>query len=97
MEFKVKKEIIFGPKYIEHLYPAAREDWIGVWKKTGHQVLNNSYDDLCFSCKDHCRRKVALGEDPYLSQLIPETNTQERSYQVRGFTKQDDKWEWEFR
>lgn len=31
----MKKDIVFGPKYIEHVYSKQLENWTGIWKKIG--------------------------------------------------------------
>ena len=66
MEFKIKKEVVFGNHYVEHRYPSCTESWIGVWKKTGHQVLNGSLFDLCSSCGNDVRTRTRLGAASFI-------------------------------
>lgn len=33
MSFHAKKEVCFGPKYVEHIYPSFPETWYGTWMK----------------------------------------------------------------
>lgn len=88
--YKIKKEIHFGQNFVEHVHPSFQETWTGLWKKVGHSV-NNSQSSLSYLC-DNC--KIDFERRTHL--VNPNNNTTTRSYQVRGYTKTDDLWRWEF-
>ena len=69
MSYHIKKEVKFGPKYVEHIYGSHPEIWSGTWMKVllsllacsnlltfqvGHDV-NNSPTSFNYLCQ-FCQR-----------------------------------------
>ena len=88
--YYIQKEVVFGEKYVEHVYPQYLENLCGLWKKTGHSVTPGeaTWHYLCSQCKKDWRSRTHLRH--------PFSGIEERSYQVRNVTFAQDKWQWDF-
>ena len=64
MSFHVKKEVKFGPKYVEHIYGSNPETWSGTWMKVGHDVGNSptTFSYLCLSCQMNSKWRTQVGK-----------------------------------
>ena len=64
MYYHINKDINFGPKFVEHIYKPAPENWSGIWKKTGHGTKNSptTLEYLCKSCKENMKQRTQLGK-----------------------------------
>ena len=69
MPFHVEKEIVYGPKFVEHVYNRAPENWSGIWKKIGHGTKGSptTFQYYCASCQQNINSRTQLGENNNLS------------------------------
>ena len=63
MYYHTKKEIVYGPHFIEHVYDPEPEIWQGTWRRIGHDVNNSptSREYLCSSCHEDQKIRSHLG------------------------------------
>ena len=63
MPFNVKKQIVFGPEFVEHVYNPSPEYWSGIWRKVGHGTRDSptTFDYYCPSCQEDMKSRTQLG------------------------------------
>ena len=76
MTFHIKKEVLFGNKYVEHIYNPCQQNWCGIWRKVGHGTKSSptSLEYLCQMCKYDMRQRTQIGNILYFKLQKSESN-----------------------
>ena len=89
--FRFKKSVILGDRFIEHRFDKFKENFVGSWIKCGHFTPINASNEslICDSCiwdQDRRNRNWMENSDPDVRKL--------HSYQVPGVTCSKDYYAW---
>lgn len=82
------KVVVKGPLFWEHTYNNFEESFIGQWAKVGTLVDFSEAAQVLLNCNSCVRDRKARNAWFPISEPL-------RSYQVPGFTNNEDLWRWE--
>jgi hypothetical protein len=84
-----KKKVVNGRHFEEHIYAPANETFIGEWTKYGQDVGWGASARQLLHCNSCMEDRTKRGLNRTKSKKI-------RSYQVKGWTNENDLWVWEY-